>query len=73
MPAAEEEALSVLGECEPVMDDTSQDSVDESRILSQSIELALSCTGFSQVSGFVLSRMSEEGLATQMVCCVWRC
>lgn len=73
LPVVEEEALSPLDEREPVLDDTSQDGTDETRIPSQLVELDLFCTGLNRVAGPLLNHLAEAGLATQMACCVWRC
>lgn len=67
------EAFSVLEVREPVLDDTSLDGKDELRLPSQSIEPTPFCIGFSGSTGPYLAYLAEEGLATQMVCCVWRC
>ena len=73
IPAVDGETLTLLDVRDPVLDDASQDSMDKLHIPAQPIELALFCAGFSRVAGPLLNRLAEDGLATQVVCCAWRC
>jgi hypothetical protein len=73
VPAVDWESLSVPDLCEPALDDTSQDSMDDSHAPSQWVQRTSSCSEFSRVVGPLLNYAAETGLSTQMVCCVWRC
>ena len=74
IPVVDGETLAVLDVRDPVLDDASQDGADDLRIPSQMIEMVLLCGESSRiVAGPHLNHLAEAGLATQMVCCAWRC
>ncbi len=67
------ESLNVVDLCEPVLDDSSQDSMDDFHMPSQWVEHSPFCPEFSRAARRVLEHSVETALSMQMVCCVWRC
>jgi hypothetical protein len=67
------ESLFAPDLCELILDDSSQDSMDDFHLPSPLLEHVSFCAEFNRAAGPSLRRAVGVVLSTQMVCCIWRC
>lgn len=73
LPLPDWESLSLADLCEMVLDDTSQDSMDDFHLPSQFLEHAPYCPEVSPAAGRFMGPSVGTGISARMISCVWRC